>query len=654
MQNLLEFLNRRPNPNEKKDKKNDYEYIKTMLTKIKTFAATHKIITIIILAVAAWGAYTVYGAMTKPAPVTKYVVQAASEGTVIASVSGSGQVQAVSTVGVKSQVSETVTKIYVQPGDHVVAGQLLMQLDPTNEEEAVQQAQLSLQSAQLSLAKLQQISTTTLLQDQNSLMTGQESLINASTSLEKDYQTGFNTVANTYIDLQSIMSDLNDFVVGTQIDKVHDNADALVDLMPNYLQISTQPYRNTFLANYAAATTAYQAATADYDTVTRDSDQATLDALFTETYTMTKTVSDTVKAGNDLLNYVTNNFPSADGQSLPTAVGTDQTNFGSYTNTMSSDLSNVAGVLTTINNDKQAITNEQSSLNQASETLTELVDGPDPLDIQSQNISIENAQISLQNAQQNLAYTSVRAPISGVIATVPSVMGETVGSPAATIVSDGQVAQITLNEIDAAKINLSDKATLTFDALPNVSLAGTVIEVDPVGTVSQGVVNYNIQIGFNQPANVSSSNLVKSGMSVTANVVTQADQNVIAVPNAAVHTTNGTSYVLEPVSPLSASDVAASVAGGVLLLDGTKMVPVTVGLANDTQTEITSGVNVGDQIITQTITTSASTPASGSSGGTSALRALGGAGGGFGGGGGGFGGGGGVRVVNGGGAGAGG
>ena len=51
-------------------------------------------------------------------------------------------------------------------------------------------------------------------------------------------------------------------------------------------------------------------------------------------------------------------------------------------------------------------------------------------------------------------------------------VGETAGSNAVTIVGDGQVAQVTLNEIDAAKVTLGDPATLTFDAIPNLSLAG--------------------------------------------------------------------------------------------------------------------------------------------------------------------------------------
>jgi multidrug efflux pump subunit AcrA (membrane-fusion protein) len=599
------------------------------MSKIKAFAIKHKIISAIIVIAVVWGGYTVYAAVNKPAAVTKYVVQAATQGTVISSVSGSGQVQADTTVDVKPQTSENVTQIYVTPGEHVTTGQLLVQLDTTNEQQSVTQAQLSLQSAQLALAKLEEVATTSVLQDQSGIVSAQDNVANASTSLAKDYQNSFDTIASTFIDLQNIMTNLEDFVGGTQVDKVHDNPDAYVDLMPAYLQPTTEPYATAVEADYQGAVTIYEQNLNDYHAVTPSSTPATISALLAETQNTVQTIAAAVKSVNDLLNYAVNNYPTSQGLgNLPTITTTYQTDFGNYTNTVNTDLNNITTAITNITNDEQAITNDQLALTQASDSYTELIGGPDPLDVQSQNISIENAQLSLQTAQQNLAYDSIRAPIAGVVASVPAIIGETVPSPAVTIVSDGQLAEITLNEIDAAKVQLGNTATLTFDALPDLSLAGTVTEIDPVGTVSAGVVNYNVQINFTQPANTSSTAMVKPGMSVTAAIDTQVDQNTIAVPNAAVHTSGTTSYVLEPATPLSASDLAASASGGIVLPGGTKMVPVTVGISNDTQTEIDSGVNVGDQIITQTIQSTASTASTASTGGTSALRALTGGGGG--------------------------
>jgi multidrug efflux pump subunit AcrA (membrane-fusion protein) len=611
-------------------------FLKNLALNVRRFAVAHKFISAIIMIVVIGAVYYGYQATHGAVTVTKYVIQDAAPGTVIASVSGSGQVQAVTSIDVKPQVTETVTKVYVQPGDAVVAGQLLVQLDPTNEQKALQQAQLSLQSAQLSLAKLQEApATTTLAQDENAVTQDQESIVTASTTLAKDYQSGFDTVSSAFIDFQTVMTGLQDFATGNDVSKLESNPDAYVNLMPTYLQGSTLPYREEVATTYQAAVAAYQRNLIDYHAASRASSAAALNALYAETYQTAQTISEAVKSGKDLINFVVNNYPTGQGFSpLPSVTNTFQTNLGNYTATLDGDVTNLADTQSSITTDDTNLNNANLSLQEAQDALTALQAGADPLDVQSQNLSIQQAQLSVQTAEQNLAYTSVRAPITGIVSVVDAIAGETVPSPAVSIVGSGEEALVTLNEIDAAKVALGDKATLTFDALPSLSLAGKVIELDPVGTVSQGVVNYNVKIGFAQPANTSSSNQAKPGMSVTANIVTQADQNVIALPNSAVKTSGTASYVLEPSASVSAADVSASAAGGITLPAAPKMVPVTVGLSNDTLTEITSGVNVGDQVITQTITTSASTASTPAAGGTSALRALG-----VGGGGGGFGGG---------------
>ena len=78
--------------------------------------------------------------------------------------------------------------------------------------------------------------------------------------------------------------------------------------------------------------------------------------------------------------------------------------------------------------------------------------------------------------------------------------------------------------------------------------------------MSQGVVDYNAQVALAQ-----ANDQVRPGMSVTANIVTQADQDVIIVPNAAITTQGGSSYILEPASPVADAVIASSSAGGIVL-----------------------------------------------------------------------------------------
>jgi multidrug efflux pump subunit AcrA (membrane-fusion protein) len=596
-----------------------------MFTKIKTYMRAHKITSAVVVILLGTGAYYAYAGSHASVAVTKYVVQDAAQGSVVASVSATGQVQAGTTIDVTPKVSEDVTSIPVTVGEHVNEGQLLLQLDPTNEQQALQSAQLALEQAQLSNQETDQVATTTLLQQQDAVTTGEQSVANASTSVQQDYATGFNSLGSTFVNLQTVMIGLQDFAGGNDVSKTQNDPDAFVNLMPDYLQPAVLPYANAFQAAYAEAVSAYEQNLNDYHAASINSSSSALDALFTETNNTAQTISTAVKAGKDFLDYIVDNYPS-DGSAtkpLPAIVNTFQTNFDTYTTTITSVASQAQSTISQIATDKNNVINTQNSLEQASETLSETLAGPTQTTLLGQQISVQSAENNLTTAQQNLDYTSVTAPISGVVSAIGATVGETPGSDAVTIVGDGDVAAITLNEIDAAKVSLGDPATLTFDALPDLSLAGQVVEISPVGTVSQGVVSYSVQIGFTQPADTSSTNQVKPGMSVTANIVTQADQNVIAVPNAAVVTSGSTSYVLEPSTPLSAADLASSANGG-MIISSVKQVPVTIGLTNDTLTEITSGVNVGDQIIVETI--KSTTAAKATTGGTSALQLLGGAG----------------------------
>jgi multidrug efflux pump subunit AcrA (membrane-fusion protein) len=101
-----------------------------------------------------------------------------------------------------------------------------------------------------------------------------------------------------------------------------------------------------------------------------------------------------------------------------------------------------------------------------------------------------------------------------------------------------------------------------------------------MGTVSSGVVSYPITI---QLDNVDDS-LIFPNMSATANIITDFKDNVLLIPSSALKTSDGTTTVeiLENGKKVSKS--------------------VEVGLRSDSQVEIISGINEGDEVITSTIT----------------------------------------------------
>lgn len=119
-----------------------------------------------------------------------------------------------------------------------------------------------------------------------------------------------------------------------------------------------------------------------------------------------------------------------------------------------------------------------------------------------------------------------------------------------------------------------------------------------MGTVSQGVVSYTIKITFD-----TQDSRIKSGMTINASIQTAVHPDVLYVPSGAVKTSNGTSYVLSFETPL----VDTSTTLGVVSKITPIQIPVQIGISDDTNIEIISGLTEGEQVVSRTTTSSAVT-----------------------------------------------
>jgi len=127
--------------------------------------------------------------------------------------------------------------------------------------------------------------------------------------------------------------------------------------------------------------------------------------------------------------------------------------------------------------------------------------GPDPDDVALAETRIENARTQLAAAKQTLTDLSLAAPFGGVISEVYINPSEwvTPGSPVLLIadLDHLQIETTDLGEIDVARIVEGDTATVTFDALPDLVLEGTVISIAPKAAEGSGV-NYPVVIELSE------------------------------------------------------------------------------------------------------------------------------------------------------------
>ena len=228
--------------------------------------------------------------------------------------------------------------------------------------------------------------------------------------------------------------------------------------------------------------------------------------------------------------------------------------------------------------------------------------------MQSEQLAVQKSQNAVSDAKDALKNYYIYAPFDGIIGAVIVQKGDTIssGTSAITFITQKEFTTISLSEVDITKIKLGDKAVITFDAINGLSVAGQVTEIDTIGTVSQGVVSYNVQIAFD-----TQDSRVKPGMSTSVNVITDIKQNVLTVPNSAVKSKNKNYYVLIPSQKQNLNSPSAS--QGFILAEAPIQKAVQIGLADDINTEITSGLAEGDQVVVRTISNTASSVTSASS-----------------------------------------
>lgn len=558
--------------------------------KCSAFAKAHKITSAMIVVAVLGAGYYGYGALTSTTGETRYVLATASKGTVIAAITGSGQVSALNLLDLKPKASGDVVRVGVVNGQEVSQGALVIQLDATSAQKAVRDAEVNLASTKLSLEKVRQAADTL------SVIQAENALAQSSASLEKSYDDGFNSVSNAFLDLPGIMTGMQDVLYGTTVNRSQDNLSAYADMVKEYNE-SVLLFKSDAAAKYQKARESYDKSFVSYRVATRSSSREEIEKLGTETYATTRDVAEAVKSMNDLLGFVKERLAERN-RSAPSTLTTHQTLLGTYISKTNAALIDLLAVQT-------SMTTAKYTLAEKTESLKKLKAGADPLDIQTTELSLTQRENALLDARENLANYFVYTPFAGAIAKLNIKKGDAVSASTvlATLITRQKIAEISLNEVDAAKVSVGQKVTLTFDAVEGLTIAGEVVEVDTVGVVSQGVVTYVVKIGFK-----TQDDRVKSGMSVSASIITNMKQDVLTVPNSAVKTQGGASYVevLEAVpATLGTKEVSNTTATpgtlGVLSPVPPRRQQVEVGLSNDTTTEIVTGLSEGDQVVVRTI-----------------------------------------------------
>ena len=158
---------------------------------------------------------------------------------------------------------------------------------------------------------------------------------------------------------------------------------------------------------------------------------------------------------------------------------------------------------------------------------------------------LEQSEANLDYAGIQLEYTKIKAPISGVVASVSTQEGETV---AASFAAPTFVTIIDLNrlevwayvdETDIGRIDESQQAFFTVDTYTDTDFEGKVTAIYPKAEIQDNVVNYVTILEIID----SQGKILRPEMTTTVTIYLEKKENVLTVPNNAVQREEGQKYV---------------------------------------------------------------------------------------------------------------
>ena len=525
-----------------------------------------------------------------------------------------GQVKPIKSVDLGLEVGGRVDKIYVQVGDEVIVGQLLVALDGSELETQLLQLEAELESAQANLAQyqaaadVQQAKLDELNQGsrpeeiqitETKVANAKEALIDAQNNLENVRDKASIDLLNLYNDIEDILYDSHskaDSAINEQIDEMFSNDSSSNPELTFFTsdsqgKIDVEQQRKN-------ATEVLDVIKNDLNSVSLETDFLILDNFLANTRDNLAVIRDLLNSLNDVVN---------------SAINLSQTTLNTYKSNISTAQTNINTALSNINSQEQLIASQkiinqnniatsQSSLNTYQNALylaedelilkqsgatneqikaQEALVSQAKLNIVSQQAQVKRAQANLQSTNIQLLKTELRSPLEGVITKQEAKIGEILSANFSfiSIISDNNFKiEANIPEVDIAKIALNDSAKVRLDAYESdVIFKANLISIDPAETVIEGVSTYKVTLYFTKE-----DERIKSGMTADIDVLTDERKGVIAIPVRAIFNKNGDKFVriVSPGETISEIKVITGLKGAM------------------GQIEIIEGVTEGDKIIT--------------------------------------------------------
>lgn len=216
--------------------------------------------------------------------------------------------------------------------------------------------------------------------------------------------------------------------------------------------------------------------------------------------------------------------------------------------------------------------------------------GVDSAKLRQARAEVLQSQASLKQLEEQLSYTTIVAPMDGVILSRDVEMGDAVssilvlGSTATLIMTEGDTSQVyvqgKVDEADIAQVYMGQPARIKVESFRDRIFNGKVTKIAPLGVEKDNVTTFEVRVSIDNPGGE-----LKANMTANAEILLNEHKNVLTVPE------NAVSYDNKKNAFVDVPDRNQK--------DGFRKVSVKVGLSNGSVTEISEGLKEGDQVVLQ-------------------------------------------------------
>ena len=399
-------------------------------------------------------------------------------------VSATGNIELVDQQSAVFKGEGIIAEVFIEEGDEVKVGDLLLKLETDDLERAVKQSELALEVSQNQKKQLLEPATQADLDSAwASLAAAKENLTDLQTGpTEAELAAAQAGLAAAQASYQELLAGLSEAELTQLSADLHKAYIALQQAQEAYNQIA---YRGDIGQTQQAAD--LQSATIDYDTAKAAYDVATASADQSEVQSALKAIKDAQVQVDSL-----------------TASKAD-------------------------------LLSAEAQVSSAQATLTSLLNGPTEAEVRDADLSIEQAQLSLDEAQANLDKAELRATIDGIVLSVDVAVGQKTTSDLSSALIIGDLTKLQLPvyvaEVDINKVKLGQAVNISVDALPDQVFNGEVSRIAPISEATSGVVNYEVIIRLND-LNIEDG--VRPGMTAVATILSDGAENAWLVPTSAL------------------------------------------------------------------------------------------------------------------------